>query len=133
MDLIKIQPDKERARSLLRMVEIRFRALDKYTRDEETSLLAEGIYEVSKELVTALLFLDGYKTLSHTDLIDHLKNNYKQHFTEYELNVFDEYRKNRNRTVYYGFFIEPSFVKRTKPIMNGMIKKLKKICETKLK
>jgi hypothetical protein len=132
MDLIRIQPDKERTKSIMKMAEIRFRTLGSYKREEEVSLLAEGLYEVSKELVTALLFLDGYKTLSHTDLVEYRRANYKQHFTEYELGVFDEYRKNRNRIVYYGFFVEPSFVKRTKPVMEALIKKLKGICENKL-
>lgn len=132
MDLTKIQPDTERARSLLKMAEMRFKALANYGLEEESSLLAEGLYEVAKELVTALMFIDGYKTLSHTDLVDYLKANYKTEFSEYEIYIFDDYRKNRNRIVYYGFFIEPAFVKRTKAAIEGLIKKLKKLCESKL-
>ena len=64
MDLIKITPDKERIKL--------------QDRKRMTALILSDYYEIIKELSTALLLLDGYKTLSHKDLIDYVNTNYKE-------------------------------------------------------
>ncbi len=47
-------------------------------RKRMTALIISDYYEIIKELLTALLLLDGYKTLSHKDLIDYIEKNYKE-------------------------------------------------------
>ena len=73
------------------------------------ALIISDYYEIIKEMITAILLLDGCKTLSHKDLIDYLKENYKE-ITSHELSLLDELRVLRNRIAYEGFFIEPSLL-----------------------
>jgi methyltransferase-like protein len=61
----KIRPDKEMAKSLLKMMEIRLKATESLNKEKFTSIVVEGYYEVIKEGITALMAIDGYKTLSH--------------------------------------------------------------------
>lgn len=77
-DLVsKRTPDKEKARSLLEIVALREKDLT--TKGEEfTTLIVEGYYEIIKELLTALLSLDGYKSLSHELLVGYLAHYYKE-------------------------------------------------------
>ena len=89
-------------------------------------------YEICKELITALLFLDGYKTLSHKDLVEYIQLSYGEHFTENEINVLDNLRKRRNNIVYYGILVDSSYINRNKEIFESIISKLKKITEKKI-
>lgn len=132
MDLIKIEKDKERAKSLFKLSMMRYNKIKFFDIKKESSLIAESYYEVCKELITSILFLDGYKTLSHKDLINYIKtNNY--HFAENEIETLDMLRKRRNKIVYYGIFVDSSYIKRNKPIIEEIIIKLKKIIKDKLK
>jgi len=132
MELIKIEKDSERAKSLLALTTLRVNKIPNFNMDKESSLLAESYYEICKELITALLFVDGCKTLSHKDLVEYIKLNYKERFSENEISTIDTLRKRRNSIVYYGVLVDPSYVKRNKAIFEGIISKLKKIVETKL-
>ncbi|MFH1511524.1 MAG: hypothetical protein ABIF10_07575, partial [Candidatus Woesearchaeota archaeon] len=92
----------------------------------------ESYYEIAKELITSVLFLDGYKTLSHTDLIEYIKTKYMDKFEEDEIEILDTLRKRRNKIVYYGTLIEPGYIKRNKATFIAIINKLKKLVEEKL-
>ncbi len=131
--LMKIAPDKERARSLIKLAKLRYEKIKTFDEEKESSLIAEGFYEVSKELITAILFIDGYKTLSHKDLIEYMSLNYRNYFLNADINLLDQLRKLRNSIVYYGVFVESSYIKRNNKPINELISKLLKICENKLK
>ena len=131
--LIRIHPDKERARSLSKLARLRYEKVKTFKEENESSLIAEGYYEVSKELITAILFIDGYKTLSHKDLIEYLGLNYKSYFSDLDINLLDRLRKLRNGVVYYGIFVESSYIKRNNKFINELISKLFDVCEKKLK
>jgi hypothetical protein len=91
-------------------------------------------YEVIRELMTAVLTLDGYKTYgegAHKALIDYIQSNYKE-FTEYELKTIDELRILRNRIAYDGFFVSADFLERKKDSIDKIIFKLKKIINDKI-
>ena len=132
-NLIKIQPDKERARSLVKLANLRYEKVKTFDEEKESSLIVEGYYEVAKELITAILFIDGYKTLSHKDLIEYLGLNFKFDFSELDINLLDQLRKLRNNLVYYGVFIETSYIHRNKEHITKVILKLLDICSKKLK
>lgn len=132
MELIRIEKDPERAKSLLVLTTLRLSKISNFDMEKESSLLAESYYEICKELITALLFLDGYKTLSHKDLVEYIKLNYNEKFTENEITILDTLRKRRNNIVYYGIFVDPSYIKRNKVIFENIIRKLKNIVENKL-
>jgi len=132
MELIKITPDKEKARSILKMVSLIKERIKKQERDKMAALIIADYYEIIKELITAILLIDGYKTLSHKDLIDYIKEKYKE-FSIRELSVLDDLRVLRNRIAYEGFFIEPSYLERNEPLFKEIIGKLENLIERKLR
>ena len=74
--------------------------------------------------MTAMLLIDGYKTLSHKDLIDYLKENYSAS-TEHEISIVDDLRILRNRIVYDGFFIDNSYLIRNESLFKMIIDRLR--------
>ena len=132
MDLIKITPDKERARSILKMVSLLEERIKSQDKSKMTALIITDYYEIIKELMTAILLTDGYKTLSHRDLIDYLIKKYPQ-FNANDLSNIDSLRVLRNRVTYEGFFIDISYLTRNETLFKEIIKKLKEILNTKLK
>jgi len=96
------------------------------------ALIIADYYEIIKELITAILLIDGYKTLSHKDLIDYIKEKCKE-FSIHEVSVLDDLRVLRNRIAYEGFFIEPSYLERNEPLFKEMIRKLENLIERKLR
>jgi len=131
MELIKIEPDKEKARSLLKLTLLRQNKLPKFDIEKESPLITETYYEICKELITAILFCKGYKTLSHKDLIEYIKQH--NEFNEEEIILLDNLRKKRNRLIYYGVFTNPIFIKRNKQKLKVIITKLKKILGKEIK
>lgn len=131
MDLIKITPDKERVKSILNMVSLLQERIKLQDKTKMTALISVDYYEIIKELTTALLLLDGYKTLSHKDLFEYLTMHYPQ-FPESELAVIDDLRVLRNRISYEGFLIPLSYLQMNEPTFKGSIKKLKEIINKKL-
>lgn len=131
-ELRKISPDKERARSLVKLASLRYGKIKTFDEEKESSLIAEGYYEVAKELITAILFADGYKTLSHKDLIEYLGLHYSKEFNNLDITLLDHLRRLRNNIVYYGSFVEPSYIKRNKEDVHKIISKLLELCDKKL-
>lgn len=131
-DVRKVKPDKEMARSILKMVEVRINALNLELdrKDQFASLIVEDYYEIAKEILTALMAIDGYKTLSHEALIGYLKEFYPQ-FSESEILLADELRQLRNKISYSGFFITPDFVERRGEDIRRLIEKLLAILKDK--
>lgn len=130
--LIRISPDRERARSLVALAKLRYEKLKTYDLEKESSLIAEGYYEVAKELVTAIMFIDGLKTLSHKELIGYLGLNYKTAFPNSDIRLLDQLRIMRNNVVYYGVFVEPSYISRNKELITKLISSLFGVCESRL-
>ena len=71
--------------------------------------LVEEYYEVIIQLITSLMYIDGYKTLSHVGLIEYLSKNYNE-FERKEIAIIDSLRKLRHGTVYYGRKTEKEFL-----------------------
>lgn len=132
-DLIKMTPNPERAKNLLIQIEIRLKDARNKDAAEFSTLIIEAYYEVIKELLTALLAVDGYKTLSHTTLIDYLRATYNKQITEHEIQIIDELRKTRNRIAYEGFVIKKDYHDRKAPIALEIITKLKTLVTNKIK
>ena len=130
MDLIKITPDKERARNILSMIALIEERIKLQDAEKMAALIISDYYEIIKELTTAILLVDGYKTLSHKDLIDYVKENNKE-FSQHEISVLDNLRILRNRIAYEGFNIEKSHLIRNEYLFKSIITKLRKILEEK--
>jgi len=116
---------------MLKMIEIRMKALELKNRKEFASLIVEDYYEILKEAITALMAVDGYKTLSHEVLIGYLKEFFPQ-FSEEEILLSDQLRQLRNKIAYKGFFVNPNFLERNEAKIKGIVLKAKKILEEKL-
>lgn len=126
----KITPDKEKARSLLQLVELREK--DLLAKSEEfATLMVEGYYEIIKELITAIMGIDGYKTVSHELLVGYLARFY-QDFSPAEVQIIDQLRKIRNDIDYRGVMISPEYVTRNKHFILRIISKLKAVVTKKL-
>ena len=133
MDLIRISPDKEKERNILKMVSLLKERVDKEKDKEKmAALVIVDYYEMLKELITALLLIDGYKTLSHKDLIEYLREREKG-FSMGEISVLDDLRVLRNRVAYEGFMIEHSYLIRNENLFKELIKRLEELVENKLK
>lgn len=131
-DVRKISKDFELARSLLKMIEEREKVVGQIDSIKFTSIVVEGYYEIIKEAMTALMTLDGFKTLSHEILIGYLKHFYKE-FSDYEINFIDNLRKLRNNITYRGFFVKYDYWERNKDTIYKIVLKLKGILNKKLK
>ena len=132
-DLIKMTPNQERAKNILAQIELRLKDANNKDPNEFATLIIEAYYEVIKELLTALLAVDGYKTLSHTILIDYLRATYSKQFTEHEIQTIDELRKIRNRISYEGLMIKKDYYDRKTPFALEIIAKLKNVIANKIK
>lgn len=132
-DLIRITPNPERAKSILTMTETRIKATTLLTPDEFTSIITENHYEIIKELITALLAVEGYKTLSHTTLIEYLRAHHQKEFTEHEITTIDELRKTRNKITYEGFTVKKDYLQRKTPTIKTITTKLKNIITKQIK
>lgn len=119
-DTFKISKSPVMAKSLLEMAKERLGDIDK---NSKTYKIVEEYYEIIKELITALMYSDGFKTLSHKSLIYYLENSYKE-FNKAEITLVDELRKLRNNIVYYGQKIEKDFLINKEKEIISIIKKL---------
>lgn len=128
-NIFKISKNKIRARALLEMAKERLGDINKETK---TYKIIEGYYEVIKELITVIMYIDGFKTLSHKSLVEYLFSNYKQ-LDRQEFILTDELRILRNNIMYYGQKVDPIFLKNRETKIRKIINKLLKICKEKLK
>lgn len=134
-EIREVTPDKEIAGSLFKTAEIRLEALKVLLEkdvDKFASVLVEGYYEIIKEMLTALMAIEGYKTTSHEALVLFLKEFYKE-FDDYEITFIDDLRKIRNKIDYKGFSVNPDYLERNNLEIQNIISKLRDVLGEKLK
>jgi len=131
MDLINITPDKEKARSILKMASLIEERIQKQDREKMAALIIVDYYEIIKEIITSILLIDGFKTLSHRDLIDYLQKKYPG-FNTHEISILHNLRVLRNRAAYEGFLIDISYLNRNESFFKKIIQKLKEVVKRKL-
>jgi len=132
--LVKITKNKEKAKSILKMVETTLEMIKTIDLKRFSSNIVKEYYEVLRELMSIILILDGYKTegeKAHKKLIEYLDTNYEQ-FTKYEISLLNDLRIKRNKIAYDGFFIKESYILRKEKDIQRLIDKLKRIIEKKL-
>jgi len=130
-EIFRISKDKERAKDLFEMAKERLELLELIPKDKAFKIIEE-YYEIIKELLTAIMYLDGYKTLSHIKLIEYFSSNYKE-LNEKELKLIDTLRKFRIGIVYYGRKISQDFLINNENEIKKIVKTLLKIVEGKVK
>jgi len=130
--IINATPDKEKVKSILNLAKSREHFISSVNIKEFSTIAAENYYEIIKEIITALMAVDGYKTLSHEVLVGYLDEFFPK-FPESEILFIDQLRKLRNNIAYKGFFIAPDFLERNESRIKEIISKLKRTLENKLK
>lgn len=124
VDIIKIEPDKERAKNLLQLTRLRIKKIELYDKETDASLLIEAYYEIIKELLTALFFVEGYKIIGHKELLSLFMQMHNNDFEEYEFARIDDLRVKRNMLVYEGVFTNKQYLKRNNEEILVIINKL---------
>jgi len=97
--LIKVTPDKEKAKSILKMVDTTIEMIKVIDIAKFSSNVTKEYYDVIRELISVVLLLDGYKTHgggAHKKLVEYLQSNYKE-FNEYQISLIDDLRITRNK------------------------------------
>lgn len=132
--IIKISPDKEKAKSILQMAKSRERSFKELEKIKTfPTIIAENYYEIIKELCTAIVLVDGYKFVgerAHKELIDFMSE-YKA-FEKFEMEIIQDLRIRRNKSSYEGKPFESVYLENKKESLLKIIDKLKKILEKKL-
>lgn len=124
---IKITQDKERANSIVKMVERRERSLKDLERIKtDSTIIAESYYEVIKELCTAIALLEGYKFVgenAHKELIDFIGKG--KNLETFYIQIIQDLRARRNKSAYEGRPIEEIYLESKKETLLKIITKLK--------
>lgn len=131
--IIKITPDKEKAKSMLRLIENREEFISSINIEKFSTIATENYYEIIKELAATLLLLDGFKTTgenAHKELIYYLSN-YKE-LSEYEISLMNDLRIKRNKSSYEGKQIDKEYLQNKKDKLLNVIDKLKKLIKSQL-
>jgi len=133
-ELIRITPDKEKAQSILKMVETTLEMIRRIDKIKFPSNIAKEYYEIIRELISIVLLLDGYKVIgekAHKRQIEYLEANYKE-FGGTEIVLMDDLRITRNKIAYDGFFVKENYIDRKLTDILKIIEKLKRIINKKL-
>ena len=124
--LKKVFPDKEKAKSMLKMIETTSEMIKTIDAKKFASNVLKEYYDVIRELMAVVVLMDGYKTHgegAHKKLIEYLAKTYPE-FAEYEISLIDELRNMRNRIAYDGFFVDEDYIERKMSDILGLIEKL---------
>jgi len=133
-EIIKVLPDNEKAKSILRMVETTSEMVKQIDADKFPSNVIKEYYDIIRELISIILLLDGFKATgegAHKMQIDYLEENYKE-FDKSEIELIDDLRIKRNKISYDGFFVTTSYAMKRLDGINKTIDKLKTIVANKL-
>ena len=118
-DIFKITPDEKRAEALIEMAKDRYKNMN----FKEPYRIIEEYYEIIKELITAFMYKQGWKTLSHKALVEFALENIKT-LSQGEINLIDELRIKRNNIMYYGEKVSSEFLSSREKTIKKMMEKL---------
>lgn len=95
----KQNPDVELARSLVNDANARVAKVEKLDVNIYSKIIFENVYDGIREILDALLAVEGYKSYSHEASIAYLKN---YNFDDSIISEIDNFRYRRNSSKYYG-------------------------------
>lgn len=131
-EIFKITPDKDRANDLFIIANERLNDIIKVLPRDKTYRILEEYYEIILELLTAVMYLDGYKTLSHKSALDYCTKNYS-YLSDNQSKIIDTLRKFRHGIVYYGKKISAEYLSNNEQEIKIIIKTLNELVKKKLK
>lgn len=127
--LIRITANKEKAQSILKMVNTTLEMIKQIDKNKFPSNVVKEYYEVIRELISIILLLDGYKAVgegAHKKQIEYLEKNYSE-FSKSDIILIDDLRITRNKIAYDGFFVKESYVDRKLSDISKVIYNLKAV------
>jgi len=127
----KIRPDFEKAKALLKMSELHEERAKSTPFPRMATLLVEEYYEIVKEIITAIMSCDGWKTTSHELLVGYLAR-FHTEFSGAEIALIDQLRQMRNDIDYRGVMINPEYIDRNQESILNVIAKLKDLTHQKI-
>lgn len=130
-EIFRISKDFARAGDLFNISKERRDIIKILPRDKPYKILEE-YYEIILGLITAIMYMDGYKTLSHVSAIQYLPKNYKI-LSENQITIIDTMRKLRHGIVYYGKKIKEEYLINNEGEIRNIISILEKCVKDKLK
>jgi len=126
-EIFRISKNIVRAKALRDMASERLKDIKN---EEKPYKIVEQYYEVIKELITAIMYSEGFKTLSHIALIEYLKENHSKPFNGEEFITLDEIRRLRNDILYYGKKVDDIYLKNKEEKLKAIINKLFEISDS---
>ncbi|MFH1802019.1 MAG: hypothetical protein ABH864_01050 [archaeon] len=130
-EIFKIEKDKTRAKDLLKLANERIKEIIPIFPKNKQFKIIEEYYEAIVQLMTAVMYADGYKTLGHITLIRYISINYRE-IPKEEIDVIDTLRKIRHGTLYYGKKAGEEFFLNHKKTVDKTITQLEEIIKNKL-
>ena len=130
-ETFRISKDFVRAKDLFNISKERIDIIKILPRDKPYKILEE-YYEIILGLITAIMYIDGFKTLSHVSAIQYLSKNYKI-LSENQITIINTTRKLRHGIVYYGKKIKEEYLTNNEDEIRNIISTLEKCIKDKLK
>lgn len=131
--MIKIRPDKQKAKSLKETAKITLERLKGTNIEKYPSNTLIDYYDVIRMLMEALTLIDGIKVKgegAHKIIIDYVCKNYG--FAESVRMFLQEMRDYRNRISYEGFTIQKNYIKTNLRKIEQIINQLLELVNKKL-
>lgn len=129
---LKIQPDKQKAKSLKRMAEITLERVSETDINKYPSNVLVDYYDIIHKLLEAITLLEGTKVKgegAHEELIEYVAKSYS--LDEQARQLVQQMRDYRNRNSYEGFMINKNYVllneKKIKELIELLFDKLSEI------
>jgi hypothetical protein len=124
--------DVDKVKEMLKLVKHKYQFwnLVKENSREYPTLFIEGHYEIIKELVVAILLLDGWKSSNHDCLFQYLIEKKKD--VEVDIDFLSNLRRTRNRINYDGITVSYNIWQRCEFKVDLIINDLIKYVEDKL-
>lgn len=131
--IIKISPDKQKAKSLFVMAKITLERLQETSKEKYATNTLTDYYDIVRKLMEALNALDGIKIKgesAHYQIINYVCDQYN--LGDSTKQFVQEIRDYRNRISYEGFSIRPSYIQSNAEKIENIIQKLLGLVENNL-
>ena len=126
--IIKITPDKEKAKAPIKMEDITLKRISKTNKEKFPSNTLTDQHNVIRNLLEAITSKEGIKIKgegAHINIINHICK--KHEIKESKRQFIQELRDYRNRTYYEGFNIKKEYVNTNEERIKEIITTLKEI------
>jgi len=122
----EVEPDPSKINAIVWAAELRLKFIKEVSVNQNNvSFVVEGYYEVTKELLIALLLSKGLRSKNHQCLISYFYYKYPDY--EAESYLISQMSYLRNRLGYYGEPIEIDFYKKNKEKFENVIQLLRSL------